>query len=236
MCSHPIWAIHTPSPRGQGTQGRATGHQRQRSPAAQEPPRQAAYPSPSRHQQGLPSNVCSAKPGIEDQAASLPDTGRGRQVSSGARDASFDNAGRRAYQGDVLLLPLPYVRCLLSRSRMCLGRHCRGHPVHVSQVGGCPHMCPWVRPHAPSFGRQLWGLPSRVEYLSPQGVLLPLVYGTTASHLWLELRGHSAWQETPSWTEYWPACHRLLPWLGVTFAMVPDAAWPDTGTAPVSRG
>ena len=53
-------------------------------------------------------------------------------------------------------------------------------------------MCPWVRAHAPSFRRQLWGLPSRVEYLSPQGVLLPLVYGTTASPLWLELRGLSA--------------------------------------------
>ena len=84
-------------------------------------------------------------------------------------------------------------------------------------------MCPWVGPHAPSFGRQLWGLPSRVEYLSPQGVLLPLVYGTTASPLWLELRGHSAWQATPSWTVYRLACHRLLPWLPVTFAMVPDA-------------
>ena len=83
-------------------------------------------------------------------------------------------------------------------------------------------MCPWVGPHAPSFGRQLWGLPSRVEYLSPQGVLLPLVYGTTASPLWLELRGHSAWQATPSWTVYRLACHRLLPWLRVTFAMVPD--------------
>ena len=47
-------------------------------------------------------------------------------------------------------------------------------------------MCPWVGPHAPSFGRQLWGLSSRVEYLScnamqcngmqcnaPQGMLLP---------------------------------------------------------------
>ena len=44
-------------------------------------------------------------------------------------------------------------------------------------------MCPWVGPHAPFFGRQLWGLPSRLEYLSPQGVLLPLVYGTTASPL-----------------------------------------------------
>ena len=58
-------------------------------------------------------------------------------------------------------------------------------------------MCPWVGPHAPSFGRQLWGLPSRVEYLSPQGVLLPLVYGTTALPLWLELRGRSAGGRPP---------------------------------------
>ena len=95
-------------------------------------------------------------------------------------------------------------------------------------------MCPWVGPHAPSFGRQLWGLPSRVEYLSPQGVLLPLVHGTTASPLWLELRGHSAWQATPSWTVYRLACHRLLPWLRVTFAMVPDAAWPGSDQWPWS--
>ena len=61
-----------------------------------------------------------------------------------------------------------------------------------------------------------------MEYLSPQGVLLPLVYGTTASPLWLELRGHSAWQVSPSWTVYRLACHRLLPWLRVTFAMVPE--------------
>ena len=86
-------------------------------------------------------------------------------------------------------------------------------------------MCPWVGPHAPSFRRQLWGLPSRVEYLSPQGVSLPLVYCTTASVLWFELGGHSAWQATPSWTVYRLACHWLLPWLQVTFAMVPDAAW-----------
>ena len=33
-------------------------------------------------------------------------------------------------------------------------------------------MCPWVGSHAPSCERQLWGLPSRMEYLSPQGVLL----------------------------------------------------------------
>ena len=95
-------------------------------------------------------------------------------------------------------------------------------------------MCPWVGPHAPSFGRQLWGLPSRVEYLSPQGVLLPLVYGTTASPLWLELRGHSAWQATPSWAVYRLACHRLLPWLRVTFAMVPDAAWSGSDQWPWS--
>ena len=41
-------------------------------------------------------------------------------------------------------------------------------------------MCPWVGPHAPSFGRQLWGLPSHVECLSPQGVLVPLFYSKTA--------------------------------------------------------
>ena len=105
-------------------------------------------------------------------------------------------------------------------------------------------MCPWVGPHAPSFEQQLWGLPSRVEYLSPQGVLLPLVYGTTASPLWLELRGRSAGQATPSWTVYRLACHQLLPWLRVTFAMVPDAAWPGSdqwswstapATGPVGR-
>ena len=95
-------------------------------------------------------------------------------------------------------------------------------------------MCPLVGPHTPSFGRQLWGLPSHVEYLSPQGVFLPLVYGTTASPLWLELRGHFAWQATPSWTVYRLACHRLLPWLWVTFAMVPDAAWSGSDQWPWS--
>ena len=73
-----------------------------------------------------------------------------------------------------------------------------------------------------------------MEYLSPQGVLLPLVYSTTASPLWLELRANSAWQATPSWTVYRLACHRLLPWLRVTFAMVPDAAWPGSDQWPWS--
>ena len=95
------------------------------------------------------------------------------------------------------------------------------------------------RATCPFLWRQLWGLPSRVEYLSQQGVLLPLVYGMTASPLWLELRGHSAWQATPSWTAYRLACHQLLPWLRLTFAMVPDAAWPGSdqwpwSTAPVT--
>ena len=49
-------------------------------------------------------------------------------------------------------------------------------------------MCPWVGPHAPSCGPQLWGLLSRVECLPPQKVLLPQVYGTIASPLWFELR------------------------------------------------
>ena len=105
-------------------------------------------------------------------------------------------------------------------------------------------MCPWVGPHVPSFGRQLWGLRSRVEYLSPQGALLPLVYGTTASPLWLVLRGHSAWQATPSWTLHRLACHRLLARLRVMCAMVPDAVspgsdqWPwgtAAATGPVGR-
>ena len=95
-------------------------------------------------------------------------------------------------------------------------------------------MCPWVGPHAPSFGQQLWGLLSPVEYLSPQGVLLPLVYGTTASPLWLELRGRSAWKTTPFWTVYRLACNRLLPWLQVTFVMVADEAWPGSHQWPWS--
>ena len=89
-------------------------------------------------------------------------------------------------------------------------------------------MFPWVASHAPSCGRQLWGRPSRMEYLSPQGVLLPRVYGRTASRLWHELRGPDAWQATPSWAVCPHACHQLLQWLRATFAMVPDApgrAW-----------
>ena len=95
-------------------------------------------------------------------------------------------------------------------------------------------MCLWVGSHAPSCGRQLWGLPSRMEYLSPQGVLLPQVYGTNASPLWLQWRGAAAWQATPSWALCKHACHQLLPWLRATFAMVPDATWPGSDQRPWS--
>ena len=81
-------------------------------------------------------------------------------------------------------------------------------------------------------GGSSWGLPCCVEYLSSQGVLLQPVYGTIVSPLWLELRGLSAWQETHSWTVYQRACHRLLPWLPLMFAMVPDAAWRGSDQQP----
>ena len=89
-------------------------------------------------------------------------------------------------------------------------------------------MCPWVGLHDPSCGQQLWGLPSGMEYLSPQGVWLPRVYSTTASPLWLELQGPVAWQATSSPAVCRHACHQLLPWLWATFAMVPDAVWART--------
>ena len=64
---------------------------------------------------------------------------------------------------------------------------------------------------SPPLGGSSGGLPSRLEYLSPQGVLVPQIYGTSAPPLWLELRGRAAWQATPSWTAYPLACHQLLP-------------------------
>ena len=97
-----------------------------------------------------------------------------------------------------------------------------------------------VSPHV-SMGRAtcplLWaaalgGCPA-VEYLSLQGVLLPLVYGTTASPLWPS-RGHSAWQVTPSWTVYRLACHR---WLRVTSMVSLAGLGPSTApaTGPLGR-
>ena len=92
---------------------------------------------------------------------------------------------------------------------------------------------------SPPLGGSSGGCPAVPSISHHKGVLLPLVYGTTASPLWLELRGLSAWQATPSWTVYRLACHRLPPWLRVTFVMVPDAPWPGSdqrplGTAPAA--
>ena len=84
----------------------------------------------------------------------------------------------------------------------------------------------------PPFAGISWGLPSRLGYLSPQGVLLPRVYCSIASPLWLELRGLSAWQATLFWTVYQLICHWLLPWLRLTFAMLPDAAWRGSEQRP----
>ena len=122
----------------------------------------------------------------------------------------------------------PRSGAFLSRSRKGFGRQRRSYPVQVSQVGGCPHKCPWVGSHTPSYGWQLLGLPSRVEYLSPQGVLLQRVYGMIASPRLFELRGPAALQATPSWAVCRQARHRLIPWLRVTFAMVTDAAQPGS--------
>ena len=77
---------------------------------------------------------------------------------------------------------------------------------------------------SPALNSSSVALPSCLEHLSPQGVLLPQLYGTSAPALWLELRGPAAWHATASWTVYRLACHQLLPWLRVMFAMVPDAA------------
>ena len=91
-------------------------------------------------------------------------------------------------------------------------------------------MSTWVRSHAPSCGQQLWERPSRMEYLSPQGVLLPRVYDTIASPLWLELQGPADWQATTSWAVWRHACHQLLPWFQVTFVMVSNAASAGQGS------
>ena len=58
----------------------------------------------------------------------------------------------------------------------------------------------------PPAGSSSGGLPSRVEHLSPQVVLLPRVYGTSASPLWVEVLGPCAWQATTSWAVCRPAC------------------------------
>ena len=95
-------------------------------------------------------------------------------------------------------------------------------------------MYPWVGSHAPSCGRQLCGAAQQWEYLSLLGAFLPRIYETLASYLWVELRGPAAWQGTPSCAVWQLTCHGLLPWLQLTFAMVPDAPRPGPDQWPWS--
>ena len=82
-------------------------------------------------------------------------------------------------------------------------------------------MCPWLGPHVPSFGRQLWEAAQPCGVSLSTGVLLPRIYGMTASLLWLELRGFAAWQAMPSCTLCRLACHPVFPRLRVMFAVAP---------------
>ena len=86
----------------------------------------------------------------------------------------------------------------------------------------------------PSCGRQLWGGPAVWSMSHHRRILLPRVYSTTASALWLEFWGRAAWQAAPSSAVCQYACHQLLPWLRATFATVPDAVLPGSDQWPWS--
>ena len=60
---------------------------------------------------------------------------------------------------------------------------------------------------APPLDSTSGGLLSRLEHLSPQGVLRLRDYRTFPSPLLLEFRAPAAGQATPSSTVYRPACH-----------------------------
>ena len=62
---------------------------------------------------------------------------------------------------------------------------------------------------APLRGRS-WGASKLCEVCltPPKGRLLPLVYGTTAWPLWIELWDPAAWQATSSWRLYRLAYHQ----------------------------
>ena len=95
-------------------------------------------------------------------------------------------------------------------------------------------MCPWVESHAPCSRRQPWGA------ARPCGVSLTTRGIAPASLRYSRLTpaarvvGPRAWQANPSRAVCRQACHQLLPWLQVTFAMVPDAARPGSDQWPWS--
>ena len=74
--------------------------------------------------------------------------------------------------------------------------------------------------------RSVWSISHHRGYIAPASLRYD------ASPPWLESRGPAAWQATPSWSMYQLTCHRSLPWLRLTFAMVPDAAWPGSDQRP----
>ena len=86
-----------------------------------------------------------------------------------------------------------------------------------------PHVLPrWVvGANVPSFWRQRWGMPSRVEYVLPQRVLLPPSTVPSPHLCGLSCGVTLACRLLPSWTMYQHAWNSLLPWLWATFAEDP---------------
>ena len=86
-------------------------------------------------------------------------------------------------------------------------------PPVSGSCGGCP---------------AVWSISDYRSYCSRESTV------QSPQPLWLELRGSAAWQAAPSRAVCRHACHQLLPWLPMTFAMVPDAAWPASEQWPWS--
>ena len=143
----------------------------------------------------------------------------------GAQDASFDKAGGISYRADVLSLPLPNVRSLLSSYAGAWEGSVAGIEVslHVcvsratfpllcaAALGGFSAV--WTNSH----WRGYFPCASMIRPPHPRGP---------------NLRGLAAWQATASWTVCQLAWQRLFPWLQVTVSMVPDAAWLGSDQGP----
>ena len=91
-------------------------------------------------------------------------------------------------------------------------------------------MCPCVGSHAPSCERQLSGDAQPCGLSPSTGGIAP------ASLRYDRLTSLAASQATPSWAVCRLSCLRLLLWLLVTFAKVPDAARPGSDQWPWSTG
>ena len=89
-------------------------------------------------------------------------------MSLGAQDAFLDNGGGSSYHGDILSIPMPHARCLLSRSHRCLGRECNTEIEHRPKESSCsltPYGCLDQRNHTLYFhttsAAPTWGVMSR---------------------------------------------------------------------------